>query len=269
MKPDDTHRNTLHHPRYPRSNTYDAEWVTRNQMGPNALWLLESLAEVMPIESGMNVLDLGCGRAMTSIFLAREFGCRVWATDLWIPAADNQARISDAGLAELVNPVHAEAHSLPFEREFFDAVVSIDAYQYFGTADLYVGYIGDFLRTESQLGVVVPATTREIGLEVPDTLEPYWEWDFCAWHSPEWWRTHWAKTGKVTVDHADLIEHGWRDWLTFNDFITPAVEGWWVDEVANTHDMLEADEGQHLGLARIVATKTEGNTPSGALGSRP
>jgi len=83
---------TLHHPRYPRSNTYDPAWMTRNQMGPNALWLLESLAEVMPIEPEMKILDLGCGKAMTSIFLAKEFGARVWATDLWIAASDNPYR---------------------------------------------------------------------------------------------------------------------------------------------------------------------------------
>lgn len=53
-------------------------------MGPNALWLVEWLAEALPLRAGMRVLDLGCGRAMTSIFLAREFGVQVWATDFWI-----------------------------------------------------------------------------------------------------------------------------------------------------------------------------------------
>ena len=81
----------LSHPRYPRSDGYDPYWVLTNQMGPNALWLLESLTEVMSFEPGMKVLDLGCGKAMTSIFLAKEFGVDVWATDLWIPAAENQA----------------------------------------------------------------------------------------------------------------------------------------------------------------------------------
>ncbi|HUP74181.1 MAG TPA: hypothetical protein VM282_14160 [Acidimicrobiales bacterium] len=70
--------NPLHHDRYQRANTYDPQWVFDNQMGPNALWLLESLTEVLPIGAGARVLDLGCGRAMTSIFLAKEFGARVW-----------------------------------------------------------------------------------------------------------------------------------------------------------------------------------------------
>lgn len=246
---------TLHHPRYPRSNGYDAEWVAANQMGPNALWLTEALTEVMTIEPGMNVLDLGCGKAMSSIFLAREFGARVWATDLWIPASENQARVVEAGVGDLVTPIHAEAHTLPFAADFFDAIVSLDAYQYFGTADLYLGYLLDFLKTDRQIGAVMPATTRDLGTEIPPTLEAFWEWEFCCFHPPAWWRTHWAKTGKVMVDHADLIEDGWRDWLQFNDFITPRVEGWWVEEVATTHDMLTTDRGTELGFTRIVATK--------------
>ncbi|MDH3754902.1 MAG: methyltransferase domain-containing protein, partial [Acidimicrobiia bacterium] len=97
--------------------------MTKNQMGPNALWLTESLTEVMTIEPGMSVLDLGCGSAMSSIFLAKEFGARVWATDLWVAAADNQQRIVEAGVGDLVTPIHAEAHTLPFATDFFDAIV--------------------------------------------------------------------------------------------------------------------------------------------------
>ncbi len=246
---------TLQHPRYPRSNRYDPEWITENQMGPNALWLTESLSQIMAIEPGMKVLDLGCGRAMSSIFLAKEFGANIWATDLWIPASDNQQRIVEADVASLVTPIHAEAHTLPFAAGFFDAIVSFDAYQYFGTADLYLGYLLDFLKPGCQIGVVMPATTRELGTEIPATLEPFWESDFCCWHSPEWWSTHWTKTGKVVVDHADLIENGWKDWLQFNDFIAPHVEGWWIDDVALTHDMLTADRGAELGFARVVGTK--------------
>ena len=54
----------LRHHRYVRSNGYDPAWVVENQMGPHPLWLLEALTEVLPIEPGMRVLDLGCGRAM-------------------------------------------------------------------------------------------------------------------------------------------------------------------------------------------------------------
>ena len=56
----------------------------RNLMGPNGLWLTDALTQLLPLEPGMRVLDLGCGAAISSIFLARELGVQVWAADLWI-----------------------------------------------------------------------------------------------------------------------------------------------------------------------------------------
>jgi len=38
--------------------------------------------QVLTLRPGMRVLDLGCGTALTSIFLAREYDVEVWATDL-------------------------------------------------------------------------------------------------------------------------------------------------------------------------------------------
>jgi SAM-dependent methyltransferase len=247
--------NPLENDRYPRSNKYDSDWVFENQMGPNALWLMESLTEVLPIESGMKVLDLGCGKAMTSIFLAKEFGAQIWATDLWIAAADNLERIRDAGVEDLVVPIHAEAHTLPFAEGFFDVVVSIDSYQYYGTADLYLGYIAGFIRDGGRIGIVSPGLFEELGSEVPDTLKPFWEWDFCCFHGPQWWSNHWNKTGKVRVDRADAIEDGWKDWLTFNDASIPTLSGWRSDAGKSHSAMLKVDQGRLLGFSRVVATK--------------
>ena len=247
--------NPLDHPRYPRASGYDPSWVIENQMGPNALWLLESLLEVLSLAPGSKVLDLGCGKAMTSIFLAKELGVRVWATDLWIPAAENQRRVVDAGVSDLVTPIHAEAHALPFADGFFDAIVSIDAYQYFGTDDLYIGYLVNFLGEQGRLGAVMPAMLMEFGAHVPESLRPYWEWEFCSLHGPEWWRTHWEKTGKVAVDHADAIEDGWKDWQRFNAITMPFLDGWRAKAAADTAGMLEADRGEYIGFTRITATK--------------
>jgi SAM-dependent methyltransferase len=247
--------NPLFNPRYPRANTYDPQWVFDNQMGPNCLWLMESLTGALSIEPGMRVLDLGCGKAMTSIFLAKEFGARVWATDLWIDADDNQQRIESAQVADLVTPVHAEAHTLPFESGFFDAIVSVDAYHYFGTADLYLGYLVDFLRMGGQIGMVAPACFTEFGADVPEQLAPFWDWEFCSFHGPVWWRTHWEKTGKVQVVLADAVENGWQDWLAFDEVTIEHMDGWRRDAAGNTAAMLRVDQGRYLGFSRVVATR--------------
>jgi len=59
---------------FPRSAAYDPMWVINNLMGPNVLWLTEFLAQAMNLRPGMRVLDMGCGTATSSIFLAKEFG---------------------------------------------------------------------------------------------------------------------------------------------------------------------------------------------------
>src|SRR5437773_1047842 len=76
--------------RFPRSNEYHPAWVISScSGGANALWLTEWFTSVVDLRPGMRVLDLGCGRAMSSIFLRREFGIEVWATDLWFSASEN------------------------------------------------------------------------------------------------------------------------------------------------------------------------------------
>src|SRR5271154_1948259 len=128
--------------RFPRASGYHPEWVLAGVSGgANPLWLTEWLTEALDLRPGMRVLDLGCGRALSSIFLHREFGVEVWATDLWFSATDNLQCIRDAGITAGVYPIHAEAHALPFAVDFFDVIVSIASFQYFGTDDTYAHYL--------------------------------------------------------------------------------------------------------------------------------
>ena len=139
--------------RFPRSSEYHPEWVLAGVSGgANPLWLTEWLAEALDLRPGMRVLDLGCGRAMSSIFLRREFGVQVWATDLWFSASENLQRIRDAGVEDGVFPIHADARSLPFAAEFFDAIVSIDSFFYYGTDDLYLNYLARFVKPGGPVG---------------------------------------------------------------------------------------------------------------------
>lgn len=250
-----TSSNPLRHSRYLRSNKYDPQWVLDNQMGPNALWLIEALTQVIEIEPGLRVLDLGCGKALTSIFLAKEFGAQVWATDLWIEASANQERIRAADVESLVVPIHAEAHALPFAASFFDAIVSVDAYHYFGTDDLYMGYMAHFLKEGGRIAMVAPGLVSEIGSKIPEELTPFWAWDFCSFHSPAWWEEHWEKTGKVHVDLADFLEDGWKDWLIFGEAKRPRADDRSKKAATDEVAMLRIDRGRNLGFSRIVATK--------------
>ena len=236
---------------FPRSAKYDVDWTIKHMMGPNVLWLTESLSELMDLKPGMRVLDLGCGTAISSIFLAKEFDLEVWATDLWVPASNNWERIREAGLEDRVFPIYAEARSLPFAAEFFDAIVSMDAYHYFGTDDLYLGnHLVRFVKPEGQVGIVVPGLVEELpSTGPPEHLEPHWYWDFSSFHSPDWWRRNWERSGLMTVELADMMPDGWKHWMT-----SDSVSGEWKGEGSHA-EMLRVDAGRNLGFTRVVARR--------------
>lgn len=245
---------------FPRSASYDPEWILENLMGPNVLWLTESLSQVLDLQPGMRVLDMGCGKALSSIFLAKEFGVRVWATDLWIDVSENQRRIREFGVEDLVFPVHAEAHDLPYAEDFFDALVSLDAYHYFGTDDLYLGHhFAPLVKPEGEIGIVAPGLVKEFDDGPPSHLAATWarDWEFWSLHSPDWWRNHWARTGLVDVVVADLLPDGWRLWADSDEasleleFVPPQ----FAEHVPQMIDTLRTDAGRNLGFTRVVARK--------------
>ncbi|MEV6539829.1 methyltransferase domain-containing protein [Streptomyces sp. NPDC051665] len=260
--PDTDLTDRLAHPRYPRSNTYDARWTIENQMGPHALWLLEWLAPALGLDalrSGARVLDLGCGRAMTSVFLAKEYDVQVTAADLWVKPEENAVRIAEAGVADRVLPLHVEAHDLPFGDGTFDAIVSIDAYQYFGTADLYLPTLTRLLKPGGRIGVVMPALWEELpGDEPPEHLKQYWEGDpgFWAFHSPAWWRRHWTRGKAVEVETADWLPDGWRDWLLWSEVCAEESPSEFMAGMArNSAELVNADVEHLLGFTRVVGRR--------------
>ena len=233
---------------FPRASRYDPQWMLASVSGgANSLCLTEWLAEVLELRPGMRVLDLGCGRAASSIFLSREFGVQVWATDLWFSASENLQRIRDAGVGESVFPIHADARSLPFAGEFFDAVVSIDSFNYYGTDDLYLSYLARFVKPGGQIGIAGAGLMQEIEGAIPEHLCAWWEPGLFSLHSAQWWRRHWERAGILNIERADVMPEGWRLWSEWSRTVAPD----------NTVEFqaLEADRGRNLGYVRAVGRR--------------
>jgi cyclopropane fatty-acyl-phospholipid synthase-like methyltransferase len=236
--------------RFPRSSRYNPEWLIASvSSGANSLWLTEWLGEALDLRPGMRVLDLGCGRGTSSIFLHREFGVQAWATDLWFSASERLQRIRDAGVEDGVFPLHADARSLPFAAEFFDAIVSIDSYMYYGTDDLYLSYLARLVKPGGSLGIAGSGLMCEIEGQVPEHLRTWWTPDLWCLHTADWWRQHWQRTGIMDIHVADSMHEGWKLWRDWHKAIAP-------DNVAEI-EALEADRGRTLGYIRVVGRRRE------------
>jgi ubiquinone/menaquinone biosynthesis C-methylase UbiE len=248
--------------RFPRSSRYHPDWVLANASGgANSLWVTEWLLSVLDLRPGMRVLDLGCGRASSSIFLRRESGVQVWAADLWFSASENMERIRDAGVEDGVFPVHADARALPFAPGFFDAVVCVDSFYYFGTDDLYLNYLARFVKPGGPIGIAGAGLMREIDGSIPDHLLEWWTQDLWCLHSAAWWRRHWERTGIMDIDLADTMTDGWQRWLDWHRVVAPDNE---VEIKA-----LEADRGGYLGYVRLVGRRNEKATLADHIVSVP
>lgn len=239
----------LRKPEYPRSAEYDPKWLVDLDMGPHPLWLLEDLSADLDLKPGMRVLDLGSGLGATSVFLAKEFGVRVVAADLWVDPSEAGEVFAKAGVDDRILPIRVDAHNLPFGRRTFDAIVSIDAWEYFGTGDHYPPYLAKFLKPGGQLGVATPALTtevRELG-SIPEHIDRVVGAEAAAWHTVEWLRSQWdfsrafsEVTGRA---HADSVPN----WLLWERAVNE-LKGQPTSDVAQ---MLETDDGAFLTFALV------------------
>ncbi|MCB2204467.1 methyltransferase domain-containing protein [bacterium] len=249
----------LYKPGFPRSNRYDESWMMDNHMGPNPVWLMEWLADGMELREGMRVLDLGCGKAASSIFLTKEYGVQVWAGDLWIGPDHNWRRAKEAGVESQVFPQRMEAHALPFAQGFFDAIVSVDAYQYFGTDEMYLGYLSRFLRPAGQLGIVAVGLAREIETVPPALIEPqsngkvFWEDSCWCFKPPAFWERSWGRSDKVRNLRVDMLEDGWRHWRDFER----ALETVGKTIFPSDAEAIDRDAGETLAFVRMLAERTD------------
>ena len=206
--------------------------------GANSLWLTEWLTTALDLRPGMRVLDLGCGRGASSIFLRREFGVQVWASDLWFDPSERMERIRDAGVDDGVFPIHADARSLPFAAGFFDAIVSIDSFFYYGTDDFYLNYLARFLKPDGPIGIAGAGMMQEIDGALPDHLRDWWTQDCWALHST---------ACILEIELADTMPEGWQFWLDWHKAITP-------DNAAEIK-ALEVDRGRYFGYVRVVGRR--------------
>lgn len=233
--------------RFPRSQNYSLDWIAEGGMGSNPIWITEWLTQKLELRPEMRVLDLGCGYAKSSIFLAKEFGVEVWATDLWVPSTENWARIKNEKLESCVFPLHCDARSLPFAGEFFDAIVAIDCYPYFGTDDLYLNYLIHFLKPGGQMGIAGAGLIQEMPTPVPEHLRAFWTQDLWAIHSVDWWRRHWERTGLVEIEAADTMVDGWELWSAWHHYIAPFN--------SSEIEAIETDAGRHMGYIRLTGRR--------------
>ncbi|MDO4553369.1 MAG: class I SAM-dependent methyltransferase [Bacillota bacterium] len=235
---------------YPKSKKYDVPELLEKIMGPNPVKLNEELLLSHKIPEGAVVCDLGSGQGLTSVFLAKEYGFTVYAADLWSEPEDNRKFFTEMGLSpEQIIPVKADATDLPFEKEFFDAVISTDSYNYFGRDPEYLDEkLLPYVKGGGYVYIAIPGMKEDCHDRLPAELLLSWtpeQLDYM--HDIAYWSDILRQS-----KHARLVEicemesndEVWADWLKQeNEYAT------------GDRRAMEAGGGRYLNFIKIVLQK--------------
>ncbi len=236
--------------KYPLSEKYNTPELIAKIMGPNPLKLEEELLTGHKIPVGAVVCDLGSGQGLTSVFLAKEYGFKVYAADLWSDPEDNRRFFREMGLSdEQIVPVKADANALPFEKEFFDAVVSTDSYNYFGRDPEYLdAKLLPFVKKGGYLYIAIPGMKKDCHEHLPPELLLSWtpeQMDYM--HDAAWWTDMVSRcqgADILSVSEMESNEEVWADWLRQEN-----------EYAVGDRKAMEAGGGKYLNFIRIVLRK--------------
>ena len=235
---------------YVLSKKYDTEELQSKIMGPNPVKLEEELLLGNKIPKGATVCDLGSGQGLTSVFLAKEYGFRVYAADLWSDPEENRKFFDSMGLdKDQIIPVKADATDLPFDKNFFDAVVSTDSYNYFGRDESYLdGKLLPFLRSGGYIYIAIPGMKKDCHDNLPPELLLSWtpeQMDYM--HDSDYWlKTVFACRGAEVLEVSEMEsnEEVWADWLKQDN-----------EYAIGDRKSMEAGAGKYLNFIKIVLRK--------------
>ena len=205
--------------KYEKTLKYNTELINQKIMGPNPLKLEEELMKDNNIRPGSIVMDLGSGQGITSMFLVKEYGFKVYATDLWSNPEENKKFFTEMGLTDKqIVPVKMDATDLKFEKEFFDAVVSTDSYNYFGRDENYLDEkLLPFLKKGGLIYIVVPGMKEDLHNNIPKELLLSWtpeQLDYI--HDINYWKNIILKSKDseiISIHEMESNEECWNDWI--------------------------------------------------------
>ena len=236
--------------KYILSEKYNTPALQSRIMGPNPVKLEEELLREHQIPAGAVVCDLGSGMGLTSLFLAKEFGFTVYACDLWSDPAENQAFFDVMGVPHgQIVPVKSDATSLSFEKDFFDAVVCVDSYNYFGRDPDYLDEkLLPFVKPGAMIYIAIPGMKQDCHSALPPELLLSWTPDQLDYiHDIAYWTKimESAKGAEIlSIKEMESNEEVWADWLRQEN-----------EYAIGDRKAIDAGGGKYLNFIAIVLRK--------------
>ena len=179
-----------------------------------------------------------------------KIGFKVYATDLWSNPDENRKYFYSLGLDEnSIVSIKADSTDLHFDKNFFDAVVSVDSYNYFGRDENYLdNKLLPFVKNEGYIYIAIPGVKNDCHDNLPKELLLSWtpeQLDYM--HDIKYWENIFNKSNDseiIKIEEMESNEKVWNDWLMQEN-----------EYAINDRKSLNAGAGKYLNFIKIVLQK--------------
>lgn len=244
-------------------------FLQKTLMGPNGIRQAEELASHFPITKDMRILDLGAGMGLSSLYLVKEFGTKVFVTDFYIDPTENYERFQSIGIADKTVPMMLDAtQPFPFAKNYFDVIFSVGAYNLFGANEEMLPKLISYVKKGGYIAVAFPGLKFDFGDNVPQEMKRFWNEPEVASlvRGIEWWKNLWSKTEGcnsgcleiVNISEQTCHNIAWQEYLAN---LNPSnQDNKWADELNSNIgdeqwilDMMEAEGGKYFNTIQLIA----------------
>lgn len=196
-----------------RTEKYHIDFQKTKMMGPNAMLITEELLCNLELRPVMTALDIGCGMSLSSLLVAKEFGMRVFACDLWVDPAENFAFYKKINMEKQIIPMRVDfTKDIPFSSGYFDLIVSVDSFHYFGDKINFAEKILPLLKKNGTFAAAFPVLKSD---EIPQVLKDWFGDEAAMMHTLDWWKDYFESQGAVIDEcgYCECTEKSWSDWF--------------------------------------------------------
>jgi SAM-dependent methyltransferase len=208
---------TFYHPQranYPELDGYSRDAMYRDFFGGGGMYFMVHMLRLLNLQPGQVVLDLGCGKGETSVYMAKHCWVQVKALDLWTSAEFLQNKFTARDVGDQTSAIQMDATQLlPFIENEFDDIFCMNSFNFYGATPDFLPRLLKHLKPSGRICIgsevlsheftpeqlVNPPYVSAFNLPAPNEQVNVFEGDFSKQHTPGWWRDFFQDSGLVEV----------------------------------------------------------------------